>query len=104
MLSLNTPGHGMMPFVPTTSRARSPLVRPAHAADVAQAQVFVQVLQQEIDDLEELIASAESRWLLLCERRTTEHHRPPDSLVRFRGRLAEVQKLMENLRTRFLPE
>jgi hypothetical protein len=80
------------------------LVRPAHAADVAQAQVFVNVLQREVDELEQLIASAESRWLLLCERKSTQDPRPPDSLVRFRGRLAEVQKLMENLRTRFLPE
>ncbi len=53
-------------------------------------------------DLEQLIASAEARWLQRCERSHRVYHRTPDSLVRFRERLAEVQKLIENLRTRFL--
>jgi hypothetical protein len=79
------------------------LVRAAHAADVAQAEVFLQALQREDEELQELIASAEARWSRLCERSASEFRRPPDALVRFRGRLAEVQKLQENLRTRFLP-
>ncbi len=88
--------------MPKTFPRSDGLVRPAHAADTAQAQVFVHVLQREVDDLEQLIASAETRWLQRCERSDLVYHRPPDSLVRFRGRLAEVQKLIENLRTRFL--
>ncbi|WP_156662769.1 hypothetical protein [Mycobacterium sp. 1274761.0] len=80
----------------------SPLSRPAHAADVAQARLLMQLLQSELDELEQLIEVAETRWLQRCARRDGEFHRPPDSLQRFRDRLAEVQKLMENLRTRFL--
>jgi hypothetical protein len=37
-----------------------------------------------------------------CARRDSEYSRPPESLNRLRERLAEVQKLKENLRTRFL--
>lgn len=62
----------------------------------------MQLLQSELDELEQLIEVAETRWLQRCARRDGEFHRPPDSLQRFRDRLAEVQKLMENLRTRFL--
>ena len=78
--------------------------RPAHASDVAQARQFMQLLECEIDELEQLINLAETRWLQRCARREGEYHRPPDSLQRFRERLAEVQKLRENLRTRFLTD
>jgi hypothetical protein len=78
------------------------LSRPAHASDVAQARQFMQLLQSELDDLEQLVNVAEARWLQRCARREGEYHRPPDSLQRFRERLAEVHKLKENLRTRFL--
>jgi hypothetical protein len=90
------------PVVPTTSSRRSALSRPAHAADVAQAELFIRALQREAEELAELIALAEARWSRLCERSASEFRRPPDALVRFRERLAEVQKLQENLRTRFL--
>jgi len=76
--------------------------RPAHDADVAQARLFVSLLQREFDELEQLISRAETRWLERCARSESDYHRPPDSLSRFRGRHAEVQKLLENLRTRFL--
>ncbi|OBK74974.1 hypothetical protein A5651_08855 [Mycobacterium sp. 1274761.0] len=69
---------------------------------MAQARLLMQLLQSELDELEQLIEVAETRWLQRCARRDGEFHRPPDSLQRFRDRLAEVQKLMENLRTRFL--
>lgn len=62
----------------------------------------MQLLQSELDDLEQLVNVAEARWLQRCARREGEYHRPPDSLQRFRERLAEVHKLKENLRTRFL--
>jgi hypothetical protein len=88
--------------VHATSYRRSPLSQPAHTADVAQARLFMQLLQSEADELEQLIMLAETRWLARCERGESQHHRPPDSLARFRERLAEVQKLKENLRTRFL--
>ncbi len=88
--------------MPKTFPRRDGLTRPAHTADTAQAQAFVHLLQREVVDLEQLIASAEARWLQRCERSHRVYHRTPDSLVRFRERLAEVQKLIENLRTRFL--
>jgi hypothetical protein len=69
---------------------------------VAQARLFMALLQSELDELEQLIDVAETRWLERCARSESEYRRPPDSLHRFRERLAEVQKLKENLRTRFL--
>ncbi|HVQ50459.1 MAG TPA: hypothetical protein VMS92_10485, partial [Mycobacterium sp.] len=42
--------------------------RPAHPADIAQARMFDAVLQGEIAELEELVASMEQRWLRRCER------------------------------------
>jgi hypothetical protein len=90
--------------VSLTSIRRSPVSRPAHDADVAQARLFVQLLEREVDELEQLIDVAETRWLRRCARSESEYHRPPDSLSRFRQRLAEVQKLLENLRSRFLQD
>lgn len=66
--------------------------------------MFMVLLQQELDELEQLIGVAETRWLERCARREGEYRRPPDSLNRFRERLAEVQKLKQSLRTRFLGE
>jgi hypothetical protein len=64
--------------------------------------MFMQLLQHELDELAQLIAIAETRWLERCARRDSEYSRPPESLNRLRERLAEVQKFKENLRTRFL--
>lgn len=92
----------MIPDVTASSFRLSPLSRPAHASDVAQARLFAALLQSELDELTQLITLAETRWLQRCARREGEYHRPPDSLQRFRDRIAEVHKLKENLRTRFL--
>ncbi len=94
----------MIPGVTASHFRLSPLSRPAHASDVAQARLFTALLQAEIDELAQLIELAETRWLQRCAQRDGECHRPPDSLQRFRDRLAEVQKLKENLRTRFLTD
>jgi hypothetical protein len=75
--------------------------RPAHPADVAQAQVFDAVLRGEIEEIEALVASMEQRWLLRCERGFDDINRPSEALVRMRGRLAEAQKMLEALRARF---
>ncbi len=68
---------------------------------MAQAEAFVQLLQREVEELEQLIAAAETRWLKRRERSNNDDLRPPPAVARFRERLAEVQKLLENLRSRF---
>jgi hypothetical protein len=75
-----------------------------HPADVAQARLFDAVLLGEIAELEELVASMEKRWLRRCERGIDDENRPPDSIVRMRGRVSEAQQLLEALRDRFPSE
>jgi hypothetical protein len=80
---------------------RDASARPAHPADVAQAQVFDAILRAEIEELEKVVASMEQRWLTRCERGIDDPNRPSEALVRMRGRVAEAQKMLENLRSRF---
>jgi len=80
------------------------LERPAHPADVAQARMFDAVLQGEIAELEELVASMEQRWLRRCERGIDDENRPPESILRMRGRVSEAQRLLDALRDRFPSE
>jgi hypothetical protein len=75
--------------------------RPAHPADVAQARMFDAILQGEIAELEELVASMEKRWLRRCERGIDEENRPPENLVRMRGRVSEARRLLDALQARF---
>jgi hypothetical protein len=78
--------------------------RPAHPADVAQARMFDAIMQGEIAELEELVASTEKRWLRRSERGIDDGDRPPESLVRMRGRVLEAQQLLDALRARFPSE
>jgi hypothetical protein len=78
--------------------------RPAHPADIAQARLFDSVLLGEIAELEALVASMEKRWLRRCERGIDEPHRPPEGLVRMRGRVLEARQLLDALRDRFPSE
>jgi hypothetical protein len=78
--------------------------RPAHPADIAQARVFDAVLLGEVAELEALVASMENRWLRRCERGIDDENRPPENLVRMRGRVAEAQQLLDALRDRFPSE
>jgi hypothetical protein len=71
---------------------------------VAQSRVFDAILQGEIAELEELVASMEKRWLRRCERGIDDEKRPPESLVRMRGRVSEAEQLLNALRDRFPPE
>lgn len=87
-----------------TGRRADALARPAHPADVAQARVFDAVLRGEIEELEALVASMEQRWLKRCERGIDDIDRPSEALVRMRGRVAEAQKMLEALRSRFPQE
>jgi hypothetical protein len=76
--------------------------RPAHPADMAQARLFETILLRELTELEELVATAETHWLRRCERGADRHDQPPEVLVRFRGLVAEAQRLVDGLRERFL--
>jgi hypothetical protein len=66
--------------------------------------MFDTLLLGEISELEDLVASMEERWLRRCERGIDDDNRPPESLVRMRGRVAEAQKLLDALRDRFPSE
>jgi hypothetical protein len=46
----------------------------------------------------------EKRWLRRCERGIDDENRPPESLVRMRGRVWEAQHLLDALRARFPSE
>ncbi len=79
-------------------------MRPAHPADIAQARLFDAVLLGEIAELEALVASIEKRWVRRCERGIDDPNRPPENLVRMRGRVFEAQQLLDALRDRFPSE
>jgi hypothetical protein len=78
--------------------------RPAHPADIEQARLFDAVLLEEMAELEALVASMEKRWLRRCERGIDDENRPPENLVRMRGRVSEAQQLLDALRDRFPSE
>jgi hypothetical protein len=89
--------------VPVGHRADA-WAHPAHPADVAQARMFDAILQGEIAELEQLAASMERKWLRRCERGIDDENRPPEGLVRMRGRVSEAQRLLDALRDRFPSE
>jgi hypothetical protein len=90
--------------VPVRRRFVDAWARPAHPADVAQSRMFDAIMQEEIAELQDLVASMENRWLRRCERGIDDANRPPESLVRMRGRVAEAQQLVDALRARFPSE
>ncbi len=61
-------------------------------------------MQGEIAELEVLVASMEQVWLRRRERGMDGEDRPPESLVRMRGRVLEAQRLLDALRARFPSE
>jgi hypothetical protein len=89
--------------VPVGRRADA-WARPAHPADIAQARMFDTILQGEIAELEQLVASMERKWLRRCERGIDDENRPPESILRMRGRVTEAQHLLDALRDRFPSE
>ena len=62
------------------------------------------LLDRVLAELEELVASMEQRWLRRCERGIDDEKRPPEGLVRMRGRVSEAQRLLDALRDRFPSE
>jgi hypothetical protein len=78
--------------------------RRTHPADVAQARLFDELLQVEIAEATELVASAERQWRRRCEGGTDSELHPPEALTRLRDRVLAAERLRDALRTRFLLE
>jgi hypothetical protein len=74
--------------------------RPVQAADVAQARLFDEILQNEIAELEQIAEAAERQWLQRRVRGVGEDSLP-DALVRLGERVAEAHQLLNALRGRF---
>lgn len=81
---------------------RPSLTRPVHPNDAAQARRFAELMQDEIDDLEDLIAVAQDRWTSRCDAGWGGAARTPEPVLRLREKkLKEVRRLQEALRARF---
>lgn len=71
--------------------------------DAAQADVFSALLRAEMADLAGLIAVAQARWMTRCDA-GWGNPRTPEPVLRLREKMAEVQRLLDALRTRFAME
>ncbi|OKH82069.1 hypothetical protein EB73_22875 [Mycobacterium sp. SWH-M3] len=72
-----------------------------HPADIAQSQLFDLMLRGEIDELKVLAAKAERMWRRRIDRSGDGDDQPPEGLLRVRGRIAEVERMLVELRRRF---
>jgi len=77
--------------------------RPVHAADMAQARLFDDILHDEIAELEDQAASAEARWIRRRERGIGDD-KPPAALARLRSPNAQAQPHLDAQRDRFPSE
>jgi hypothetical protein len=87
----------MIPSVMTTSWR-------THANDVAQANVFHAILQVELAQACALAESAHLSWVRRCRGGIDDGQQVPEALAHLRRRVAEVQKLLDAVATRFLHE
>jgi hypothetical protein len=76
-------------------RARRAWSRPRSAADMAQARLFDDILQDEMSELQELAAAIEAR---AADRDEPGHSK---ELQRVNARIYEVRRLLDALRDRF---
>jgi hypothetical protein len=79
---------------------RNPLTHTLHPNDAAQARLFSELMQAEIDDLEHLIAVAQDRWENRCDAGWGAT-RTPEPVLRLREKLKEVRRLHAALQARF---
>jgi hypothetical protein len=88
--------------------APSPSTRPgeppAHPADVAQSRLFQTILVDELDELHDLIATAERRWKRQREKHPEAPVVVPHALLRLRERVKEAGRLLDALNKRFPPD
>ena len=75
--------------------------RPVHSADIAQSRLFEDILVGEIAELRDLLAATELRWRRLRERSKVANAPMPEALVRLHARIAEAERLLVQLRSRF---
>ena len=65
----------------------------------AQAQLFADILRQEVVQMSKSITKAESRWRHRCE--VEGDIDPPERLTLVRGRMDEAVKMLDALNARF---
>ncbi|MBN3510478.1 hypothetical protein [Mycolicibacterium nivoides] len=75
--------------------------RPVHSADIAQSRLFEDILVGEIAELRDLLAATELRWRRVRERSRVTEAPMPEALVRLHARIAEAERLLVQLRSRF---
>jgi hypothetical protein len=79
---------------------RHPQKQSFHPNDAAQARLFSELMQAEIEDLEDLIMVAERRWSSRLDAGWGAE-RTPESVLRLRDKLKEVRRLQAALESRF---
>lgn len=75
--------------------------RPVHSADIAQSRLFEDILVGEIAELRDLLAATELRWRRVRERSRVTEAPMPEALARLHARIAEAERLLVQLRSRF---
>lgn len=75
--------------------------RPVHSADIAQSRLFEDILLGEIAELRANLAATELRWRRVRERSRVADAPMPEALVRLHARIAEAERLLVQLRSRF---
>jgi hypothetical protein len=81
--------------------ATKPTRPPAHPGDVAQSRLFQAILNDELDELDDLVAAAERRWMRQRERNPENSFGEPHELQRLRERTREARRLLDALDKRF---
>ena len=66
----------------------------------AQAQLFADILRQEVAQMSKSVTKAESQWRHRCE--VEGDVDPPERLTLVRGRMEEAVKMLDALNARFL--
>lgn len=74
--------------------------RPVNDADMEQARLFDEMLQDAITDLEDRIEIARARWMNRTQGQGV-NNLPPEHLSRLHAELMEAQRLLAALRNRF---
>jgi hypothetical protein len=93
----NPPGHnaGDRPQGANPIALVVPMTRPCERA---QAQLFADILRQEVAQIRKSITKAESQWRRRCEEGDVD---PPERLRLVRERMQEAVKMLDALNARF---
>ena len=73
-----------------------PLSQPS---ELAQAQLFIDLLRREISTMKRKMSDAEAAWQRRCE--SEGYVEPPERLAVVRDRLAEAKRMLKALNARF---